>query len=154
MVQGQFGAILEELGAILSMKLEPDEHNSCMIKYQNGLTLQMDHDPAYDRIMVLSNIGTPTRGVYRENLLREALKANGLPNKQPGIFAFSKKADCLVLYDTISIRELTGQKLSEFLAPFVILAQQWYAALGRGEVPSYTGAELTSGGTSGMFGMR
>jgi len=153
MVQGQFGAILEELGTVLGMKLEPDAHNSCMIKYQNGLTLQMDHDAGREQIIALLKIGTPTAGVYRENVLREALKANGLATRQPGVFAFSKKADCLVLYDTISMKDLTGRKLSEFLAPLVVRAQEWYAALGRGDIPSYTGAAPTGGGASGMFGM-
>lgn len=156
MIQEIFGALLEELGQIMKMKLAPDKHNSCLIRYPNGLTVQIDQDTAADEIIVVATIGTSPPGRYRESLFKEALKANGLPPPQPGAFAYSKKTDSLVLYGHISLKELTGQRLADYLTPLIQRAELWRNAIGRGEIPSYMGTELSfgRGGGSGLFGLR
>ena len=95
-------------------------------------------------------------GRYRENLFREALKANGLPMPRQGIFSYSKKKDSLVLFDTLFMNELTAQKMADFLTPFMQKADLWRQAIPKGEIPSFTGNELSFGATpsgSGMFGL-
>lgn len=154
MIQEIFGALLEELGSVMNMRLSPDRNNSCLFTYQNGLKVQLEHDTGNNQIIAVAYIGTPPPGRYRENLFKEALKANGLPLPQPGAFAYSKKTDSLVLYGYISITELTGQKLADFLAPFIQRADLWRNAMGRGEIPSFTGTELSFGRSGGgIFGL-
>src|SRR5262245_28591576 len=155
MIQDTFSALLGELGTILKIRLNADQNNSCKIKYKSGLTLQIDFDAASDRVIFVSSLGTPGPGRYRENIFREALKANGLPPPKYGIFAYSKKQEALVLYDSLPMKELTGQKLADFLAPFCQRAEAWSSAISRNEIPSFTGTEFTFGkaGGTGMFGL-
>lgn len=155
MIQDTFGSIIDELGKILKSKLSPDKNNSCKLKYKSGLTVQIDFDGANEKLVLVSSLGTPIPGRYRENLFREALKANGLPFPKYGIFAYSKKEDALLLYDSIALLELSGQKLADFLTPFAQRAELWSAALTKAEVPSFTGTEFTFSKTpgTGMFGL-
>lgn len=154
MIQDLFGLLLEELGTIIKIKLEPDKNNACLIKYPNGLSVQLDFDATSEEIIMLSNLGTPAPGRYRENLFREALKANGLPPPQPGIFAYSKKTDSLVLFTTVPLADTSGQKLADTLSPFMLRAELWLGAMARGEIPSFMGTELSFGKSGGgMFGL-
>ncbi len=156
MVKEQFSTILEDLGKIMNMKLAPDRNNACQIQAANGLMVHMEPDSAGERIMFVSDLGVPPPGRYRENLFREALKANGLPLPRQGIFAYSKKKDSLVLFDSLFLDDLTGQLVADFLKPFMQKAELWRASIPKGEVPSFTSNELsfgTSPGGSGMFGL-
>jgi hypothetical protein len=155
MIRDTFGSIIEELGTILKTNLSPDKNNSCKLKYKSGLTVQIDFDGLNEKLILVSSLGTAVPGRYRESLFREALKANGLPFPKYGIFAYSKKQDALLLYDTISLKELSGQKLAELLAPFAQRAELWSAAITKSEVPSFMGTEFTFSKTpgAGMFGL-
>lgn len=155
MVKDLFASILEELGSIFKLTLSPDKNNACLIKYKTGSNLHMELDSGGEKIIVISDLGTPPLGRFRENLFREALKSNGLPPPKNGVFAYAKRSDSLVLYSTVAIADLTGQKLADFLAPFMQKADLWRTSIQRNEVPSFLGNELSFGtGGTGMFGLR
>lgn len=156
MVKENFATILDDLGKIMNMRLAPDSHGACQIKSSTGLMVHMEPDSAGERLMIISDLGVPTPGRYRENLFREALKANGLPMPRQGVFSYSKKKDSLVLFDSLFLNELTGQKVADFLTTFMQKADLWRQAIPKGEVPSFTGNELSFGAQpsgSGMFGL-
>jgi hypothetical protein len=157
MVQEVFASILADLGKILNMKLAPDRNGSCMIQYTTGLKLVMESNALAERLMVIADLGTPAPGRYRENLFREALKANGLPPPRQGIFCYSAKKDSLILFESLPLGDLTGQKVADLLTPFLAKANLWRTAITKNEVPSFTGNELSFGATgtgSGMLGLR
>lgn len=155
MVKDLFASILEELGTILKLTLAPDANNACLIKFKTGMNVRMEFDGAQEKIIVVSELGTPPLGRFRENLFREALKSNGLPPPKNGIFAYSKRSDALVLYSTISMADLSGQKLADFLQPFMQKADLWRSGIANNEVPSFMGNELSFGPSGGgMFGLK
>src|SRR5207253_6576274 len=137
------------------MTIKPDKASACTLKFRNGVQVQMEMDPRGENLLIISNLGSILSGRYRENLFREALKANGLAPPRYGIFAFGKKNDALVLFDSLLLDELTGQKLADFLLSFTQKAELWKTGIDRGEVPSFLGNELPSGKgpSSGMFGL-
>lgn len=156
MVKEAFGSILEDLGKIMNMRLAPDSHNACQIKSPTGLMVHIEPDAHGERLLIVSDLGVPTPGRYRENLFREALKANGLPMPVNGIFSYSQKKDSLLLFDSLLLDELSGQRLFDFLTPFMQKADLWRLAIPKGEVPSFTSNELSFGqkpSGSGMFGL-
>lgn len=156
MVTDRFGSLAEDLGKILKIKLSPDTNNCCVIKYKSGLQVTLEPTSDGTSIMIAIELGEIAPGRYRENVLREALKANGLPLPRKGIFAFSKKKDSLLIYDQLLLEELTAEKLFDFLQPLQQKAELWKTAIAQGEVPSFTANELTfnrKGGGSGMFGL-
>ncbi len=152
MITDKFGMLLEELGGLFKVKLQPDKNGACSLKFNNGIQVQMELDKRGEYLLLATDLGQIPAGRYRENVLREALKANGLPPPRNGIFAFSKKNESLVLSDTLFVEEVNGLKLRDFLRQFTQKALLWNGAIQRGEVPSFTGSELTFGGKTGQPG--
>lgn len=155
MITNFFSDLLQELGPLMKIQgLHPDEKHSCLIEFKNGLKLQMEPDSREEFLMIAVKLDHLPAGRYRENLFREALKANGMPLPRFGIFAYGKKSDCLILCDKLHIQDLTAQKVFDHLTPFIEKALVWKEALSRGDIPSiissYSGA--SSGG--GLFGMK
>jgi hypothetical protein len=158
MVTDKFGTVLEELGKIYQTKLTPNQRGGCLIRYKNGLSIQLESDGDY--VMLACEIAQMSQGRYRENIFREALKANGLApsatNPRSGVFAYGKKNESLVLNDRFLLDELTGAKLADYLQLMLQKAEVWKSAIAKGEIPSYLGTELSFGRAqgSGMFGLQ
>ncbi|MEI8125220.1 MAG: CesT family type III secretion system chaperone [Parachlamydiaceae bacterium] len=154
MVTGLFGTLLEELAKSLKINhLEPDQNNSCLINLKNGQKIQVELDRSGNYLVIGADLGTVSPGKYRENLFKEALKANGMPYPLNGILAYSKRTDHLVLFTKISVKDLRGEQIAIVIPPFVEKALIWSEAIKRGEMPSLSQVK-TSGASSGMFGLR
>jgi hypothetical protein len=153
MVTDYFGTLLEELSTLFKTRLTPDANGCCFIRFKEDLAVCLEIDKS-GNLLVVSDLGTPSLGRYRENLFREALKANGLPPPRNGIFAYSKRKDSLVLYDSLPTVKLTAPKLFEYLTTFKQKADLWRSAIVQGTIPSYLGNEMSFGTkASGMFGL-
>ena len=151
MVRELFDSLLDELGGVLEIPdLHPDRNNSCLINYPDGYQVQIEMDPSGQAIIIGSDLGVVPVGRYRENLFKEALKANGMPGPLHGILAFSTKTEHLILFERIPTLHLTGDRMADALGPFNEKAQFWKEALTKGETP-IIGTMHTSGG---MFGLR
>ena len=154
MVLNAFEALLQELARALQIdQLKPDSNNSCLIQMPNGPKVQLEVNKQEDRLIMGSNLGFLPVGRYREDVFREALKANNLPPPRYGTFAYSKKADQLILFDSISLTHLNGEKIAQHLTPFVEKVTHWQEAITRGEIPAILGAFSTRKAGTGMFGL-
>lgn len=155
MVANLFESILQELGKteVIPIKdLHPDSNNSCLIRLKGGLEIQIELDKKQENLIIGSDIGTVSPGRYREDVFREALKANGLPYPRWGDFAYSQKSDHLVLFHTLHTKDLTGEKVADFLVHFLEKAFQWRDSIQRGDVPVVSG--IYTSRPTGMFGLR
>lgn len=144
--------LLQELGKILGISLTPDSNNSCLVRLKGGIEVQLELDKQGDRLLMGTNLGSVPLGRYRENLFREALRANGMPPPKAGTLAYSRRSDCLVLFRWLPARSLSGEGIASSLKPFVELATLWRTAIQRGEIPSFEGP--SAAGYGGMFGLR
>jgi hypothetical protein len=154
MVTDLYGSLLEELGKILEIPdLHPDRNNSCLIKLKNGLSVQLELDRSGQFVIIGSELGVVPPGRYRENLFREALKANDMPYPTYGTFAYSKKSDKLVFFRKLRNQELTGEIIAAELTPFSEKAIIWKEALEHGDVPIANQA-MNAQRSSGMFGLK
>lgn len=152
MVSDVLGTLLQELGQALQMNnLQPDSNNTCLIKFKGGIFVQIELDPTGQFMIIGSDLDVVPAGRYRENLFGEALKANGLPHPQYGIFSFSRQTNHLVLFEMLSLNELTGQKVADFLKPFLEKVRIWKEAISKGEIPVVVSARTSK---AGMFGIR
>lgn len=155
MVANLFETLLQELGrteVIPIQDLHPDRNNSCLIRLKGGLEIQIELDGRQERLIIGCDLGAVSTGRYREEVFREALKANGLPYPRWGDFAYSQKSDHLILFQKMHTRDLTGEKVADFLTHFLEKAFQWRDALQRNEVPVVAGFGTTR--PMGMFGLR
>lgn len=145
------GDLLEEFGTLLHIKIVPDENNTCVIKTKSGLRVQLEVDRSGQNLLIVSKLPElPPSGGYRENIFREALKANGMPPPRHGTFAFSKKSNSLVIFTLLNLKNLNGDKILAAFTPLLAKAQSWQDAISRGEVP--TVSENTAKSSAGFFG--
>lgn len=153
MVTDLYGALLEEFGHLLGIKLTPDPHNTCLIKSKGGSAVQIEIDAAKDSLLIVSTLPElPLSGRYRESVMKEALIANNLPPPRYGIFAFSKPAGRMILFAYLDLRNLNGEKIYAFFNPFAAKAQTWYDAISQGVVPVVSSQTTPKPG--GIFGIR
>ena len=148
-----FEDLIHALGAVMDIPLRADNHQSCLITFKDDeVAVQIDLDTNGDRILIGSQLGRITPGVYRERLFIQALRANGTTLQPHGILAFSEKNDTLVLFQFLELAWLTGERLHDFLQLFREHAFIWKKALAAGDVPDII-AQSTSRG-SGMYGLQ
>jgi len=154
MVTDLFGSLLQELGKILEIaNLHPDNNNSCKIKLKNGQSIQIEMDSSGQFLIIGADLGFVPPGKYRENLFKEALKANDMPHPINGTLAYSKKNDHLVMFKKIHAGNLNGEKISAEITPFIDKATVWEEALKRGDLPALNMANAAKT-SSGMFGLK
>ena len=155
MVTDLFGAILQELGKSMGdIPLQPDQNNSCLIKLKDSPSIQLELDRSGNFIVLGCNLGTVPAGKYRENLFREALKANDLPPPLNGVLGFSQKTGHLILFEKINVQQLNGEKIAAEITPFMEKAKRWAEALKNNDIPVVNQAYTSGGMNNGMFGLR
>jgi hypothetical protein len=153
MIADRFGTLIEELGTALKVKLAPDAHNACRIRFKDKLAVHIEPDSLGDEVQMIIEIGKPGDGKYRQSLLREALRANGVPPPRLGIFCYGQKSDALLLYHTLPMEDLNGAYLADVLGQLAEKARLWRDAISRGEVPPYQPGKLATRAES-PFGLR
>ena len=155
MVTNQLGAILQELGKstiIPISDLHPDRNNSCLVGIKGGIQIQLEMDRSGDNLLIGCDLGAIPPGRYKENLFREALKANGLPPPRNGIFAYSKQTDHLILFETLHARDLTGEKVADYLVKFLEKVVTWQSAISSNDIPIISTMKTSRFG--GIFGLK
>ncbi len=153
MVHALYETLLEEVGGILGVSLYPDSNNSCLVKLESGLEVQLEMDRTGNNFIVGVDLGPVPPGQYREQLFKEALRSNGFPPPRLGVFAFSETNGHVVLFESLPAQQLNGEQVAFTLAPLAEKALKWQEAISTGEVPLVE-SQPTSGGSIGMFGMR
>ncbi len=142
MVSTALGIVLEELGRTSTFPISgliPDVNNSCMVELPGGLKLQFQLDKNEQNLLIGCPLGKiPKGGTLRADLFQEALRANNFPYPRYGTFAYSTKTEDLMLFDLLHLNGLTGDKLGEFLVPFVEKASTWSKAIAANELPPIT----------------
>lgn len=147
-----FENLIHELGKVMDVSLHPDTHQSCLIAFPaEDLSVQIDLDSDTEHILIGTQLGELPPGIYRENILSQALRVNGTSQSPRGILAFSEKNNALVLFQFLKIAFLNGEKLHDFLTLFCEHAKIWKESITRGEIPQMENDTYTSGDS--MFGL-
>lgn len=151
MVKELFESLLEELSQTMKIaNLHPDRNHSCQIHLPNGLDIQIEIDSMGREVIIGCDLGPVQQGRYRENVFREALKANAMPAPRHGILAYSNKTEHMILFEPLPVKDLTGEKIADAIAPFTEKALLWKGSLERGEVP----AVVSGRSSGGLFGLK
>ncbi|MEX1012382.1 MAG: CesT family type III secretion system chaperone [Waddliaceae bacterium] len=154
MVANFYEALLTELSEALEIeKLIPDENNSCLIRFKNGLEIQIEPQVNGESLVISAPLGEVPPGKYREDVFREALKANATPYPRQGTFGYSLDTNQLILFKLMPFKDLTGDKVAAYLNPFMEKAIKWREMLEKGEVPHIiVNHKSKSSSPFGMFG--
>lgn len=132
-----FETLIRELGSVMDLSLKPDSHESCRLAFSENLVIQIDLGTNADQILIGCELGQINPSPYRDKIFITALKANGQAKKPRGILSFSPKKNALILFQFLSLADLTGEKLFLFLQVFTDHARIWIEALNKAEIPSF-----------------
>jgi hypothetical protein len=129
---GPFEALLHSLGSVFQLQLHVDHKNACSIKLGSDLIIQLQPDPSQEHLWVFAQLTLIPPGRFREQVLMEALKANGKPDPLPGILTYLAEPNQLALFQTYPMNLLTGENLASFIGAFIETAESWREAVSHG----------------------
>jgi hypothetical protein len=132
MIVNKFAILLEDLSRHLSLNLQPDENNSCLLNIRDKVEVQLELDPTQRYLIFGSIIAELSPGKFREDALVSGLKANAKPYPRLGTFAFSKQKNCLVLFEMIEVDVFSVENILSLLTPFIKKAIRWKEAFDSG----------------------
>jgi hypothetical protein len=128
----RFNEILYALGQEFDLPLMADKNHACAIQVREGLIVQLESDQSQEKLLIACQIVEVPPGKFRENVLKDALKANALADPRIGIFSYIIPINQLVLFQYYPFDILTPQRLAHLLGPFIQMAEKWRDAIERG----------------------
>ncbi|HSX13048.1 MAG TPA: CesT family type III secretion system chaperone [Chlamydiales bacterium] len=133
-----FSTLLQDLGKVFQLNLVPDKYNACSLEIP-PLTIQLELDSDLENLLIFTKIIELPPGKFRENVLAEALKANGLPDPRPGVFGYFAATNHLTLHQSYPLKILNGDNLAGLFGSFFELGSSWHESIHRGQ-PSPMGS--------------
>jgi hypothetical protein len=146
----RFEEILKEFSQELGLALHPDKRGACKLKINDTLHVQLECDISQENLLIATFICEVPPGKFRENILKDALKANG-PFPAHGTLAYSERNNQLVLFAFLRLSSLTGRKLAEFFSPFIEKANQWRNGVETGRTAHLVSSSHSS---TSVFGLK
>ena len=127
----RFEEILTNLSPIIGSPLQPDLRGACRLNMRNLLHVQLEFNPTEERILLATFIKEIPPGKFRENILKDGLRANW-PHPKNGTLCYCSRNNHLSLFTYVSIIQLTAQHLFEILTAFTTKAEEWKMAIDTG----------------------
>jgi len=129
----RFEQLLLQLGPLFGLKLHPDKIGGCSIAITPSIKVQLQLDLVQENLFLFSKIIEIPPGKFRENVLRDALKANAFPDPLSGILCYLPTPNELCLYQSYPVLILNGERLAGLVGAFVEMAESWHHAIKNGQ---------------------
>jgi hypothetical protein len=142
----RFQELLSELGIVYGVTLHPDKKGACKLNINESFHIQLEADAHFEHLLIATFFCDIPPGKYRENILKDALKANG-PFPQNGTLAYSERNNKLSLFTYLPMAYLTGQKLADFLIQFLDKANNWRIGVETGHTTHLVSNSTPSSGS-------
>lgn len=153
MITNTLGALLQELSQSMGVPhLHPDEHDTCIIRLSDDLKIHLELDPTSQYLIIGIDLGPIPAGKYRENLFKEALKANNIPHPRHGVFAYSDLTKHLILFEQLPIQNLRGEHVAAEIPFLKEKAMIWKESIEKRQLPP-NNQTTTSTPRQGLFGL-
>ena len=123
--------LLQELGGILRLPLGLDKYSACSIELP-PITIQIQLDATQEILFLFSKIIALPPGKFRENVLGEALRANGLPDPRSAVFGYFAATNHLTMHQNFPVALLNGDGLAGLFGSFYELGKSWHEAIAMG----------------------
>ena len=127
----QFEALLKDLSPLVGTALHIDKTGGCKLSVNHSLHVNLQCDPKDRRLLMASFIGEIPPGKFRENLLKDALRANEASPFHE-VLGYSERNNQLALFSYTSFEYLSADKLYQQLKQFVAKANEWKVAIETG----------------------
>jgi hypothetical protein len=127
-----FEEYIQKLGLALGTSLHAEKGYLCKLLIDGVLKVQLEHEAAEERILIASFLCEIPPGKFREDLLKEALKANDAIDR-PGTFAYSPKNNSLTYFLYLSDK-ISFEEFEEKFLQWLETAKQWRSAVETGNI--------------------
>src|SRR5581483_6912627 len=121
----QFEELLHSLGQIFRLSLHIDHSHACTIQIHEAIRIQLQLDIAQENLWLFSKLIEIPPGKFRENVFRETLKANGLPDPRIATFGYLANTNHLILFQKYPLAILNGERLAGLIGAFLEMAETW-----------------------------
>jgi hypothetical protein len=128
-----FEELLQALGKVFHLPLHIDRSNACSIQLHGQLVIQLQPDMTQEYLWIFSKVVEIPPGKFRENVLKEALKANALPDPRAAVLAYMAGTSHLALFQKYPLKVLNGERLAGLVGSFVEMADSWQKAILSGQ---------------------
>ncbi len=135
MIVDFFESLLAEFGKLINLPLRLDKHGACLLRINETLRVQIEWNFSKQAVLIASLLGELPPGKYREEMLKEGLKAN-TDEKRLGDFCYAEKTGELCLFAYLPQENLSGESLLLFLNDFIPFASGWQKAVETGQIPT------------------
>ena len=129
----RFEELIRELGQFLGLLLYVDQNHACMLKVHDDVQIQLQLDVAQENFLMASFAIEVPPGKFRENVLKEALKTNALPDPRPAVLSYLSQNNQLVLHQSLPLAILNGERLAGYFGAFLEEVESWKKTIQRGE---------------------
>lgn len=127
-----FEELIKDLGKTVDLPLHLDKNRACRLNINGQLHVQIESDITQERVLIAAFLCDIPAGKFRENVLREALKAN-FPLNRIGTLSYCERNNKLTLFEYLPMQNLNAQKLADYLAKFLEKADSWRVAIEGGQ---------------------
>lgn len=149
-----FKDLLYELSQILGQDLKADLNQVCPLVIDETYHVQLEMDISGDSILMGCYMCELPPGKFRENILKDALKAGFDTKKEKSILGYCEQINQLALFEYVPNYDLNGQRLYEALCIFVDRVKDWKSAIDSGKTsPDGAFAEPTQKQGRPLFGI-
>lgn len=128
----RFEELLQELSKVFHLALHPDKSHACSIRFETQATLQLQLDLSQENLLLFSKLVEIPPGKFRENVLREAMKTNALPDPKAGILCYLAPSNHLCLFQRYPLDILNGERLGGLIGSFLEFGDAWNKAVAGG----------------------
>ncbi len=129
-----FDELLLALSEYLDIDIEPDIKGGCCLKINEKFDIQIELDSLREKIFFVAFLYELSPGKYREDVLKNALKANFIHENPQGILCYMNKQNKLCLFHTLILQDTTAEKFNQTFQVFYEKAVIWNEALHSGQL--------------------
>ena len=149
-----FHDLVKELGELMGCDLTIDLNQACRIQINQTIYVQLELDSPGETLLLMSLIIELPPGKFRENILKDALKANFLSEEKGGVLSYVKRENHLVLCQTLYTHSITADTLYDHLLLFTERVKQWQDAINGGRTSPDGEIPQGSNKKGSIFGLK
>lgn len=129
-----FEKLIQEIGEIVNLPLHAQEGRFCTLQINHTMRLHIEDNEATQELLIIYFITEIPAGKFRENILKEAMKANSY-FPRVGTFGYLEKNNTLTFYTNID-NTLSADKVSLILEKCVDVGMHWFQAIQNSQIPN------------------
>jgi hypothetical protein len=128
-----FNDLIYELSQILKTDLKADLNQICPLVIDEEYHVQLEMDISGDSILIGCFVCELPPGKFRENILKDALKASHETKNEKSVFGYCEQVNQLTLFENIPNYDLNGEILYNEICDFVDRVKEWKSAIDSGK---------------------